>query len=299
MAKEELIGRQWIIIRKLRKGPATLKEIRETLSRESELQDRDYTVSRKTFQRDIADISQIHNIEIEYNVYEKKYAITFDQKAEMTERMFEAYDTFNALNITDRLSNHIYFESRRPQGTENLYGLLHAIKNKLQISFTYQKFVDEEKSIRKCEPYALKEFRCRWYVIARDMGDKKVKSFAMDRLSRLDITQKKFQLPNDFDVDEHYRYSFGIISPNGDKPQEVILSFRPLQGKYIKSLPLHASQVILIDDKKELRVKLRLFVTYDFVMELLSFGDNVKVIAPDGLVQDIKTAFKLGLKRYK
>ena len=53
-------------------------------------------------------------------------------------------DTFSALNLTDRLSNHIHFEKRKPQGTENLYGLLHAIKNQVQIQFTYQKFWEDD-----------------------------------------------------------------------------------------------------------------------------------------------------------
>ena len=87
--------------------------------------------------------------------------------------------------------------------------------------------------------------------IANDLKDKKVKSFALDRLFELEITRKKFQQPNDFNVNEHFKYCFGIISPNEHKPQEVILSFDPFQGKYIKTLPLHESQVILKDNEDE------------------------------------------------
>ena len=67
------------------------------------------------------------------------YFIDFDEQAEVNERILEAFETFNALNISDRLSNHIHFEKRKPRGTENLYGLLHAIKNQVHIKFTYQK----------------------------------------------------------------------------------------------------------------------------------------------------------------
>ena len=208
------------------------------------------------------------------------------------------FDTFNALNISDRLSNYIHFEKRHPQGTENLYGLLHAIKNKVQITFSYQKFWEDEISQRIAEPYALKEFKNRWYVLANDLKDRKVKSFALDRLSDLEITKKKFQLPNDFNVSEHFRYCFGIISPNDHKPQEIILSFDPYQGKYIKSLPLHESQVILKDNDEELLIKLTLFATRDFIMEIMSFGEDVKVVGPEGLVKEVKRGFEGGLKRY-
>jgi predicted DNA-binding transcriptional regulator YafY len=298
MSKRESIARNNLIIKKLRKQPSSFSEISDYLAFESDLQEYNFYISKRTFQRDIDDIRSVYNIDIQYDFSRKVYFIDSDEQPEINERILEAFDTFNALNISDRLSNFIHFEKRRPQGTENLYGLLHAIKNKVQISFSYQKFWDENISQRIAEPYALKEFENRWYVLAKDLNDKKVKSFALDRLSELDITKEKFQLPDDFNVNEHFKYCFGIISPNEDNPQEVILSFEPFQGKYIKTLPLHESQVILKDNDDELLIKLKLFVTHDFFMEILSFGDNVKVIKPDSLIADLKLAYENALKLY-
>lgn len=299
MSKRESISRYILIIKKLRRNPATFQEISDYLTLESDLQGYNFNISKRTFKRDLDDIGMLYNIDIAYDFTRKVYYIDFDERPELNERILEAFDTFNALNISDRLSDYIHFEKRRPQGTENLYGLLHAIENKVQISFTYQKFWEDETTTRTTEPYALKEFRNRWYIIAHDLKDKRVKSFALDRLSALEITNKKFQYPNNFDVTEHFRCCFGIISPNGHEPQEVILSFNPFQGKYIKTLPLHESQVILKDDEKELRVKLALFITHDFFMEILSYGDNVKVIQPDSLISDLKKASKNVLKLYE
>lgn len=298
MSKRESISRYNLIIKKLRKHPSSFSEISDYLAFESDLQEYNFNVSKRTFQRDIEDIRSVYNIDIQYDFSRKVYNIDFDQQSEVNERILEAFDTFNALNISDRLSDFIHFEKRRSQGTENLYGLLHAIKNKVQISFSYQKFWEDEITQRIAEPYALKEFKNRWYVLANDLKDKKVKSFALDRLSELEITKKKFQLPNDFNVNEHFKYCFGIISPNEYKPQEVILSFEPFQGKYIKTLPLHESQVILKDNEEELLIRLTLFITHDFFMEILSFGDNVKVIKPDSLITDLKKAYENALKLY-
>ena len=298
MSKRESIARYNLIIKKLRKQPADFEEISEYLTLESELQEYNFNVSKRTFQRDLDDIRSLYNIDIVYDFSRKVYFIDLEEQPELNERILEAFDTFNALNITDRLSNYIHFEKRRPQGTENLYGLLHAIKNKVQISFSYKKFWEDEMSQRTAEPYALKEFKNRWYVLANDLKDNKVKSFALDRLTELEITRKKFQLPIDFDVNEHYKYCFGIISPNEHQPQEVILSFDPFQGKYIKTLPLHESQVILKDHEEELLIKLTLFLTHDFLMEILSYGDNVKVIQPESLIEDLKTSYENALKLY-
>lgn len=115
----------------------------------------------------------------------------------------------------------------------------------------------------------------------------------------MEITKKKFEKPETFDINQYYKYCFGIINSDKTQPKEVILSFTPVQGKYIKTLPLHESQEILIDNDEELRIKLTLFLTHDFYMELLSYGDNLKVIQPQELINDIKTAFKNALELYK
>ena len=299
MSKIESISKYNLIIKKLRKNPATFKEIAEYLAFESELQEYNFNIGKRTFQRDLDDIRSIYNIDIQYDFSRKVYYIDFDEQPEVNERILEAFDTFNALNITDRLSNYIHFEKRKPQGTENLYGLLHSIRYRVQIKFTYQKYWEDELTQRQVEPYALKEFRSRWYVLANDLKDQKVKSFALDRLTALEITKKKFQMPNNFNVNEHFQYSFGIISPDGDKPQEVILSFTPFQGKYIKSLPLHESQQVLVDNNVEFRIKLTLFITHDFIMELLSYGANLRVLEPISLIEELKRVFSDALNLYK
>ena len=299
MSKRESIARYNLIIKMLRKHPATFEEITDYLSLESELQEYNYTISKRTFQRDLEDIRSLYNIYIQYDFSRKVYYLEFDDQPDVTERVLEAFDTFNALNLSDRLSNSIHFEKRRPQGTENIYGLLHAIKLQVQIKFSYKKFWEDEMTQRNVEPYALKEFKNRWYVLANDMKDKQVKSFALDRLSDLEITKRKFQMPNNFNVNEHYKYCFGIISPNDNPLEEVILSFTEEQGKYIKTLPLHHTQEILIDTKKEFRIKLQLYITHDFKMELLSYGDQLKVIAPKSLAEDIKRVLRDAIKKYK
>jgi len=299
MSKRESTARQNLIIKKLRRNPATFQEIADYLSLESEIQAYDFNISKRTFQRDLNDIRSLYNIDIQYNRSQKVYFIDNDEQAEISERIIEAFDTFNALNITDRLSNHIHFEKRKPQGTENLHGLLHAIKNQLQIKFTYHKFWEEEPTHRITEPYALKEFKNRWYILANDLKDDMIKSFALDRLSEFEITKNKFSTIKKFNVNEHYKYCFGIISPNDLELQEIILSFDPFQGKYIKTLPLHETQEIQIDTENELRIKLKLYVTHDFLMEILSFGQNVKVIKPKSLINDVKTTYQNALALYE
>ncbi|OFY38424.1 MAG: WYL domain-containing protein [Bacteroidetes bacterium GWF2_35_48] len=298
MSKRESISRYNLIIKKLRKKSATFKEIAEYLSLESEFQSYNFNISKRTFQRDIDDIRSIYNIDIQYDFSQKVYYIDFDEQPEFNERILEAFDTFNILNISDKILKHIHFEKRKPKGTENLFGLLHAIKNKLQTSFLYQKFDDEKILKRNIEPYAIKEFKNRWYVLGRDKKDNQIKNFALDRLSELEFSKIKFHIPQNFDLNLYYKYCFGVINPNQQKQQEIILSFNPHQGKYIKTLPLHESQQILIDNENELKIKLEIFITHDFFMELLSLGENVKIIKPKSLIRDLKASYKNALENY-
>ena len=298
MSKRETILRYHTIISKLQRFPATTQQILDKLSKESEIQSYNLNISNRTLLRDLEDIRVIYNIDIIYDKFKGSYFIDFEGQTEMQERVIEALNTFNALNFSDKLSNNIHFEKRKPKGTENLHGLLHAIKNKVQIRFVHQKYWDDESTNRIVEPYALKEFKNRWYILANDQKDNKIKSFALDRLTSLEITKHHFQFPKNFNVNEHYKYCFGIISPNKLKPQEIILSFDTLKGKYIKSLPLHESQQIIKDDDKELKIRLNLVVTLDFIMEILSHGSSVKVIKPNSLINELKTAYANSLAQY-
>lgn len=298
MSTTELLLRYIHIVNRVSKSPATFKEIDDYLTRQSAFQDYKFNISQRQFLRDLKKIGSILEIEIYYDPRQGVYLINEAEFSELSRRRLEAFDTFNALKIGDSTSRLIHFEKRRPQGTENLFGVLHSIKNNLQINFTYQKFWEEQSTERSVHPLALKEFKNRWYLLSKDVKDGAIKTFALDRLTTLDITSIKFTPSPDFDIEEQFRYCFGIISPTDEEPQEIILSFTPFQGKYIKSLPLHESQKILIDDKNELRIKLKLFVTHDLIMELLSFGDNMKVLQPDSLISHIRTAQKTAYQQY-
>lgn len=305
MSKRGYISRYLLIFKKLKLKPySTYLELQAYIENQFDyLQMQDDTLnigfSQRTLQRDIKEIRNVFGIDIEFSKSNKGYFISQNENENMNfQRMMEAFDMFNSLNLAQDLTPFIHLEKRKPQGTENLYGLLHSIKNRLKIEFTYQKFWDDELSQRIVEPYALKEFKNRWYIIAKDSKDNDIKSFALDRLTQLEISKQTFEYPKNYSVEENYRYCFGIISPNGESPQDIILAFDPFQGKYIKTLPLHDSQVILIDNSEEIRIKLRLCLTHDFLMELLSFGEYLKVIEPKILADKVKKSHEKAYKQY-
>jgi predicted DNA-binding transcriptional regulator YafY len=290
MAKIDSTKRYILIINKLRRQKrVTFQDIAGYLQRESELQGYNFCVSKRTFQRDVQDIGSIYGIYIKYDFSGKCWFIEDEFEPEINDRMFEAFNVYNALKMNEQLSQFMHPDNRQARGTEHIYGLLHATKNRLQVQLTYQKFYCETPSNRKLNPLALKEFLHRWYLLAQDTCDGKIKTYALDRIVELQILNFHFQNVTDFDINKVFEHCFGIILPNeNEEPQTVVLSFTPFQGRYIKTLPLHASQKILLDNEQELRISLKIFLTHDFKMEILSFGENVKVIEPQFFAKEIK-----------
>ncbi len=299
MAKKVFFLRYTLELKRLQQGRATFKELSEYLNSHSEFTDEVIGFSKRTFQRDMQDIRAIFNIDILYDRKSKAYFIDSVDKSTTTDRMLETFEMFNALNLTDDLLHFIQFEKRKPQGIHHFHGLLRCIKNHFVVNFPYHKYDDDIIVKREVEPYALKEFKSRWYLIAKDQNDSYVKTFGLDRIQELNITKKKFAPPENFNANNLYKDYFGIVNSSKDKAEEIILSFDNFNGKYIKSFPLHESQQIIVDNENETRIKLFLHATFDFEIELLSHGDRVKIISPDRLKNRMGEIYKNALDKNK
>ncbi len=288
MAKQDYFFRYQAIIKKLCRGNrATFEEIQEYLKKESEFLDRPILISIRTFQRDLNEIRTLFGRDIQYDLSEKVYYIANDQQSDEHNSMLESFDMINSLNFMSDVSGYMFFEKRKAKGTHHFFGLLHAIKNRIVISLGYQKYQDDEQTVRLLEPLALKESRGRWYLFAKDRSDKRLKTFGLDRIINFENTTSRFDYPQQLDVNGIFRHCFGVINLDDCTPEEVIMSFDAEQGKYIKSYPIHESQKIITEDKDEVRIMLHLYITYDLIMEILSHGDTVAIIAPEKLRETI------------
>ena len=298
MSKRDYIIRYLLIVKKLLNSRiASFNEINDYIQREFELMDGPRNISLRTFQRDLNEIRTIFNIDIKCN-NSNQYYIAEEDNPGFNNRMMESFDIINSLRAGQHLAPYIILEKRCPIGTEHLYGLLHAIRNLHIVSFTYQKYYETDLSSRTVDPYVLKEFKGRWYLLSKDHKDGFVKTFALDRISELEISKKKFPFPSDINPNKQFKNCFGVMTSDGSEPEEIVLSFEPLQGKYIKSYPLHESQEILVENEEELLIRLTIYITHDFIMELLSYGDNVKVLQPESLIFEIRSYYQNALNQY-
>lgn len=310
MAKNEQILRLKfieILLRERKERGASYEEIEEYLEEKFADKDlgEDLKFSKKTFERDKKAIADILGFEISYSRKNNAYYISDEELENSQDSVFDNLLLVQAYRETRDKTDIMFFEDRKSRGLHHLHGLVHAIMNRKVISVCYQSFSMDHKNTVILEPYALKEFRHRWYLLAkefnRDASDSavsgKIKSYGLDRISELEIKKSTFKRKN-YDVAKEYSDLFGIISKNDHSLEEVVLSFDGHQGQYIKSLPLHHSQEILIDDQKEFRIKLTLYPTYDFEREVLSHGNRVKIISPESFKNHLKTEVEAMLKNF-
>ncbi len=299
MSRQEGIQRHRFIIHQLNKKPSTFKEISNFLKLQEEITGDKLTCSLRTFQRGMIEISSLYKVDIKYDKSQKVYYIDEDEREAQSERLMESFDLFNAIRMGNSFGNHLIFENRRALGTEHMHGLLHAIRNRNEASFSYRKFGDGSVTQRTVYPLAIKEARNRWYLLALDPANGKVKNFGLDRIGELQVGNKKFREIKDFDPAREFKYIFGIINGTGENPEKIVLSFTPKEGRYVKSLPLHHSQREILKNKNERRYEYELVPTYDFKMEILSYADTVKVLEPESLRKDIVNQLQKALAVYK
>lgn len=243
----------------------------------------DLASSQKTLKRDLALLLEM-GIEIQFKRSTMTYQIINDSFSKNSQTIFDNILLVNAYKKAENNAQIMIFEKRQASGLHNLEGLVFAIKNSKTIIFNYTKHWEGFPNKKVLEPYALKEFKNRWYLLANEVDGKDffIKTFGLDRISDLEISTKPFS-KNEVDVNQMFVNSFGIISTIGQKPETIILSFDYEQGKFVKSLPIHHSQKVLVDNDSEYRIELTLVPTYDFYQELLTHTGRMKILSPENV----------------
>jgi len=267
--------------------------------------DHGFELSDRTIQRDIEQIRFDFGIEIKYDKDIRGYYIDDEETfgVEGFIRFLEIANTAALLSDTLRdgkeALNYIDFESAGElKGLKFLKQLLHALKNSRLISFTYKRFDADKENTYLMQPYLLKEYQSRWYIIGLIDNYSDFRTFGIDRIFSLTVKEETFKRDPALSPKSLFRNTIGLTyAPDGY--EEVILSFTAFQGNYIKTLPWHHTQQILIDNQQELRIKLNIVPNFEFKQKILMHGETVTVLQPQWLANDIQQSLQNTLKKYK
>ena len=211
----------------------------------------------------------------------------FKQFSFAIDKIFDRVHIAN--NPTDKaIEEFVQFETvAEAQGNEFLPILLKAIKEQLIVTFDYASFKSGKSKKREVLPLLLKEFRNRWYLIAQDNSKDKVITYGLDRMIDLVATEDVGVLKAVFNPDHFFKHSLGITA-NEENPEIIEFKVDKIGSKYIESLPLHTSQKKVKEGNKRDTFRLEVILSEELKRTLLSYGDQLEVIKPIALRNDLK-----------
>jgi predicted DNA-binding transcriptional regulator YafY len=298
MKNSNLILRYLYIIRYVQRVPyCSKKELIEYVEKQFSERgdDQKLGLSPKTIQRDIDDIQNVFGLSIKQYNTNKGYYIPkrSEEKPDDTLDQLMEYIDLLQIGLDKGLPDYILPEKRRSRGTEYLMPIKNAIADNQELRFEYRKFDSNENELKTVQPYLLKESRGRWYLLGLDSSGT-AKSYGLDRISELKPTGIFFRRNDEIDWVEMYAHSFAMFT---DEPvEEVILSYDKRDGNYLEAMPMHSSQKITRQGDRVI-VTLKIRITLDFIMELMSRSWSLQVISPLSLKQRMHEIYKEAMER--
>jgi len=207
-------------------------------------------------------------------------------------------DRVNTQSNSNESDKYIQFETGiKFGGNEYLEPLLTACKNENISYFDYESFKGGIKKRRKVLPLMLKEYRNRWYLISYDLVKSNTITYALERMSNLDISESTTEEKPDFNADDFFSYAIGITT-NNEAPQKVVFKASEVAAKYIDSQPFHKSQKQIQTQDNTVKFELYVYVTEELIREFLSYGAAIEVLSPTSLKEELKSRLTAAIKNY-
>ena len=252
------------------------------------LEEHGFSMGPRTVQRDIEQIRVELGLEIQYDRNSNTYQLPPAQDGRDTVLPLLERAVLGELlggrggSIRDAAPHVIMERNGSLKGLHHWGGLLRAIQERREVELVYRRFQTDTDKAFRLRPVLLKEYRERWYVLGPAEGYDVPVSLGLDRIRSLRITTDRFPAGDRDAVEEYYASVIGVDATPG-KAERVVLQFTPLQGKYVKALPMHHSQRVLKDDAKGCVVELYVMPNFELHQEILGLGSAVRVLEPKSL----------------
>lgn len=257
-------------------------------------------IIRKTWYEHRQQIGVQFGIDIECDKRTNRYFIANRDEVgrpDLQNWLLNSFAVGNMLMQGRDLKGRILYENI-PSGYEYLTDIIQAMREGKIISITYQSFWSDEPATFELKPYCLKVFKQRWYLVAGNVAFEGMRIYALDRIQGFEITSRKFAMPKGFDAKELFEPYYGISLSN-EKAERIRIKVFNNQTGYFRSLPLHESQVEVEEADGYSIFEYYVVPTYEFKHELLSHGDDVEILEPVRLRNEIKETLRLALERYR
>lgn len=170
---------------------------------------------------------------------------------------------------------------------QHLEAMVEAMKSSRKVTIRYRKYGSNDYSERTIQPYFLKVFKRRWYVLSKNEKNE-FRLFSFDRIIKSWVTEEKFTYDKDFDPKEYFIDTYGVMRDERKEPQRIVLRAFGNEKHYMEDLPVHSSQKIIGKGEGYVDYEVVIRPTTDFIAYIMSRGAWCKVIEPQSLAQEIK-----------
>lgn len=188
--------------------------------------------------------------------------------------------------------------------------LFAAISSKSAITIHYHTFSSEEIKTVSLSPYLLKEYNCRWYLLAGPFDSDRVLSFALDRIDGIEYAKELTFKPAKDDFTERYEDIIGITYYDDKPVEEIVFWVSEASSPYIFTKPIHGSMRHLKGSKADiLRAKypslppgeffsIECIENYELIRELTTYGANLIVLSPPHISKAVASIAEEMCARY-
>ena len=286
----------WLVDTIHKAGRITFAEIQEKWLR-SDMSE-GVELARSTFNRHKDAIQDMFGIYIEcdrQNGY--KYYIGNDEVLRDDSVQNWILSTLSVNNVISEslsLQNRILLQSV-PAEDGYLGMVIDAMKKSVRIAVDYRKYGTDSPNHLNFEPYCLKLFKQRWYILGhfhRDATEEKPEAdyfgvFSFDRIINMKLTDVKFRIDPDFDAQVYFNECYGVLVGDDTRPEHIVIRAYGYERYYLRDLPIHKSQLEIGRGENFADFEFYLRPTIDFSGHLLSRGNLIKVLQPQWLADEI------------
>jgi len=220
----------------------------------------------------------------------------FDEMSDMIARLEN-----NLYRTTHQGRNCIQFENNQLlKGLGHINPLYQVILQKKSLLVEYKSFKAAASQQIICFPYLLKEYRNRWFLIARTKKGKLLLTMALDRIIDFQELSKEPFLDHDgIDFDDYFNNLIGVTKNEGDKASKVVLFVDKYNAPYVLTKPIHHSQQLIKEEVGGIIIRIDVVLNFELEREILGFGECIKVLAPRNLAARIKKRLNNAMRAYE
>ena len=255
----------------------------------------------RTFHQHKNAVEELFGIEIKCNPSNgyKYYISTPDtlKNDSIRKWLLNSFTLSNMISAGHNMKDRILFEEI-PCGTEYLQIVIEAMQKSKELQIDYQQFYGHRETFN-IQPYAMKVYHQRWYVVGhiKELGG--IRNIALDRTLEMNLLDTPFKLPKNFNAKKYYANTVGIYVNEELNPVKVKIRAYGVQIEYLRSLPLHSSQKESASKYGEFcDFEYKLCLTPELSTHILAMGENVEVLEPVELREEIKRRICLIYKKY-